>query len=100
MFSGTFSELSTVLHEAALIVNSRLLGVLGHAEDTEAGQPITALHLMMGRATVDAPRVCSDGPVSIVVECSFSMTSGTNSGINLGLWFTRVWIGHTNGEAT
>ena len=56
----TFSELSTVLHEAALIVNSRPLGIQGRAEDTEGGQPITALHLMMGRATVDAPRVCSD----------------------------------------
>ena len=44
----TFSELSTVLHEAALIINSRPLGVPGRAEDLEAGQPITPLHLMLG----------------------------------------------------
>ena len=67
----TFSELSTVLHETALIVNSRLLGVPGRAEDTEAGQPITPLHLMMGRATVDAPRVCSDRPVSPTHQMQF-----------------------------
>ena len=67
----TFSELSTILHEAALIVNSRPLGIPGRAEDTEAGQPITALHLMMGRATVDAPRVCSNRPVSDVHRMQF-----------------------------
>ena len=67
----TFSELSTVLHEAALIVNSRPLGIPGRAEDVEAGPPITALHLMLGRATVDAPRVCSDGPVSVAHRMQF-----------------------------
>ena len=67
----TFSELSIVLHEAALIVNSRPLGVPGRAEDTEAGKPIRPLHLMLGRATVDAPRVCSDRPVSTAHRMQF-----------------------------
>ena len=67
----TFSELSTVLHGAALIVNSRPLGVPGCTEDLEAGQPITPLHLMLGRATVDTPRVCSDRPVSATHRMQF-----------------------------
>ena len=37
----------------------------------EAGQPITPLHLMLGRATVDVLWVCSDGPVSATHRMQF-----------------------------
>ena len=53
----SFNELNTVLCEAALIVNSRPIGITGRGQDVEAGGPITPLHLMLGRATVDTPRV-------------------------------------------
>ncbi len=48
-------ELATVMDEAAQIVNSR--PITRGSEDTQAGGPITPLHLQLGRATVEVPRV-------------------------------------------
>jgi hypothetical protein len=55
----SFNELLTILQEAALVCNSRPLGwaVTGRSEDVEAGGPITPLHLLLGRATIEAPLV-------------------------------------------
>ncbi len=41
--------------EAAQVVNSR--PIAWGSEDTQAGGPITPLHLQLGRATVEVPRV-------------------------------------------
>jgi hypothetical protein len=41
--------------EAAQVVNSR--PIARGSEDTQAGGPITPLHLQLGRATVEVPRV-------------------------------------------
>ena len=59
----SFSELNTVLQEAALIVNSRPCGIAGHTADMEAGGPVTPLHLMLGRFNVDLPQVSAEEPV-------------------------------------
>ena len=50
-----------MLCEVALIDNSRPIGVTGRGQDVEAGGPVTPLHLMLGRATVDARRVVAGG---------------------------------------
>jgi hypothetical protein len=53
----SFNEIATILYEAAIIVNSRPIGIAGRQSDLEAGTPITPLHLMLGRATIDVPEV-------------------------------------------
>jgi len=53
----SFNELATILYESAVVVNSRPIGIKGRSNDLEAGSPITPLHLMLGRATIEAPRV-------------------------------------------
>lgn len=55
----SFNELSTILYETALIVNSRPVGVKARSEEVEAGGPITPLHLLLGRATAEAPKIVS-----------------------------------------
>jgi hypothetical protein len=55
--SCSFNELTTILFEAAVIVNSRPIGIAGRDSDLEAGTPITPLHLMLGRATIEAPQM-------------------------------------------
>ncbi len=51
----TLGELSTVVAEAAQIVNSR--PIAKNTGDPETGGPITPLHLQLGRATVEVPRM-------------------------------------------
>jgi hypothetical protein len=51
----TLGELSTVVAEAAQIVNSR--PIAKNTGDPEAGGPITPLHLQLGRATVEVPKM-------------------------------------------
>jgi hypothetical protein len=48
-------ELSTVVGEAAQVVNSRQIAK--NTGDPETGGPITPLHLQLGRATVEVPRM-------------------------------------------
>jgi len=48
-------ELSTVVAEAAQVVNSR--PIARNTGDPETGGPITPLHLQLGRATVEVPRM-------------------------------------------
>jgi Family of unknown function (DUF5641) len=55
--SCSFNELATILYEAAIIVNSRHIGIAGRESDLEAGTPITPLHLMLGRARIEAPQM-------------------------------------------
>jgi Family of unknown function (DUF5641) len=55
--SCSFNELATILYEAAIIVNSRPIDIAGRESDLEAGTPITPLHLMLGRATIEAPQM-------------------------------------------
>jgi Family of unknown function (DUF5641) len=55
--SCSFNELATILYEAAIIVNSRPIGIAGRESDLEAGTPITPLHLMLGKATIEAPQM-------------------------------------------
>ena len=56
----SFNELNTILDEAALIVNSRPIGItICRRGDLEIGGPITPLHLMLGRSTVEVPEVCN-----------------------------------------
>ncbi len=49
----TLGELSTVVAEAAQVVNSR--PIAKNTGDPETGGPITPLHLQLGRATVGVP---------------------------------------------
>jgi hypothetical protein len=49
--SCSLNEVAKILYEAAIIVNSRPIGIAGQESDLEAGTPITILHLMLGRAT-------------------------------------------------
>ncbi len=51
----SYGELATVMAVAAQIVNSR--PIARGSEDTQAVGPITPLHLQLGRATVEVPRV-------------------------------------------
>jgi hypothetical protein len=51
----SYGELATVMAEAAQVVNSR--PIARGSDDTQAGGPITPLHLQLGRATVEVPRV-------------------------------------------
>jgi hypothetical protein len=53
----SFNEIATVLYEAAIIVNSRPIRIAGRQSDLEAGTLITPLHLMQGRATIEALEV-------------------------------------------
>jgi hypothetical protein len=51
----SYGELATVMAEAAQVVNSH--PIARGSEDTQAGGPNTPLHLQLGRATVEIPRV-------------------------------------------
>ncbi len=51
----SYGELATVMAEAAQVVNSH--PIAPGSEDTQAGGPITPLHLQLGRAMVEVPRV-------------------------------------------
>jgi hypothetical protein len=51
----TLGELSTAVAEAAQVVNSR--PIARNKGDPETGGPITPLHLQLGRATVEVPRM-------------------------------------------
>ncbi len=51
----TLGELSTVVAEAAQIVNSR--PIAKNTGDPETGGPITPQHLQLGRATVEVPKM-------------------------------------------
>jgi hypothetical protein len=51
----SYGELATVMAEAAQVVNSR--PIARGSEGAQAGGPITPLHLQLGRATVEVPRV-------------------------------------------
>ncbi len=51
----TLGELSTVVAEAAQTVNSR--PIAKKTGDPETGGPITPLHLQLGRATVEVPKM-------------------------------------------
>jgi hypothetical protein len=51
----TLGELSTVVAEAAQTVNSR--PIAKNTGDPETAGPITPLHLQLGRATVEVPRM-------------------------------------------
>jgi hypothetical protein len=51
----SLGELYTILAEAALMVNSR--PIARSSNDPDSGGPITPLHLQLGRATLEAPRV-------------------------------------------
>jgi len=53
----SFNELETILYESAVVVNSRPIGIKGRSNDLESSSPITPLHLMLGRATIEAPQV-------------------------------------------
>jgi hypothetical protein len=55
--SCSFNELTTILFKAAIIVNSRPIRIAGRESDLEARTPITPLHLMLGRATIEAPQM-------------------------------------------
>ena len=52
----TKGELDTVLSGIAVIINSRPLGKFA-GDDVLAGGPITPLHLLSGRASINTPRV-------------------------------------------
>jgi hypothetical protein len=52
--SCSFNKIAAALYEAAIIVNSRVIGIAGRESDLT---PITPLHLMLGRATIEAPQV-------------------------------------------
>ncbi len=51
----TLGELGTVVAEAAQVVNSR--PIARNTGDPETGGPITPLHLQLGRATVEVPKM-------------------------------------------
>ncbi len=54
----SFNELSTILDEATLIVNYRPMGIKTCRKgDLKIGGPITPLHLMLSRSTVEVPDV-------------------------------------------
>ncbi len=54
----TLGELSTVMAEAAQMVNSR--PIARNSGDPESGRPIMPLHLRLGRASVEIPRMKFD----------------------------------------
>ena len=51
----SFSQLQTVFYEVANIINSRPIGIIS-GSDPEQPSPVTPNHLILGRATVDAPQ--------------------------------------------
>ena len=54
----SYSYEDTVLVEVATIVNSRPIGIKGRTENVqEELHPITPLHLMLGRGSVDPPQM-------------------------------------------
>ncbi len=54
----TLGELNTVVAEATQLVNSR--AIARNTGDPETGGPITPLHLLLGRASVEVPRMKFD----------------------------------------
>jgi hypothetical protein len=51
----SYGELSTIVAEAAQMVNSR--PIARNSDDPSSGGPITPLHLQLGRATIEVPQV-------------------------------------------
>ncbi len=65
----SYGELTTVLAEAAQMVNTRPLGAL--TDEPEAGNPLTPLHLLLGRATIEVPRVQHEEKAGLVKRMKF-----------------------------
>ena len=61
-------ELNTVVAEAAQMVNSR--PIARNTGDPETGGPITPLHLQLGRATVEVPRMRFEEAPRLTQGCS------------------------------
>jgi len=59
------------LQEVAVMVNSRPIGIRGRHADLEAGGAITPLHLLLGHATLAAPRETVSGPVKLTPRLTF-----------------------------
>jgi len=66
----TKGELDVIMSDVAVIVNSRPLMVKA-GTDPWSGGPITPLHLLGGRATIDVPRVEFDGKAGLTKRLRF-----------------------------
>ena len=66
----TFGEFSTLFTDIMFIVNSRPL-MITPGEDPLSGHPITPLHLMLGRATIQIPDIKLDSKASLTKRCAF-----------------------------
>ena len=66
----TKGEMDTVLTSVATIINSRPLGKKA-GEDVLTGGPITPLHLLTGRATIDVPEVRVQEDAGLVRRTKF-----------------------------
>lgn len=67
----TFGEMTTFFSEVMQIVNSRPLTRTVGADIFSGGGPITPLHLMGGRASINVPLVSLDGKASITKRLRF-----------------------------
>jgi hypothetical protein len=95
--SCSFNELTTILFEAVIIVNSRPIGIAGRESDLEAGTPITPLHLMLGRATIEAPQMDFNTDFNLTRRLQFVDEVKKNFGISGVPLYFKAWIGPTSG---
>jgi hypothetical protein len=65
----SYGELATILAEAAQMVNSRPIEVL--TEDPYSGTPLTPLHLLIGRSSIEVPHVRFDENASVPKRLQF-----------------------------
>ncbi len=65
----TMGELGTIVAEAAQMVNSR--PIARNTGDPESGGPITPLHLLLGRASVEVPQVRFDEMPKLTQQLQF-----------------------------
>jgi hypothetical protein len=63
---STMGELGTIVAEAAQMVNSR--PIARSTGDPESGGPITPLHLLLGRASVEVPQVHAEAHAEAAVR--------------------------------
>jgi hypothetical protein len=64
----------------------------------EAGTPITLLHLMLGRATIEAPQMDFHNAYDLTRRLQFVDEVKKEFGTNGEPSYSKGWIGPTNGD--
>ena len=92
----TKGELDTVFSDVMFIVNSRPL-LITAGSDPLSGGPITPLHLIGGRSTIQIPTMHFDEKPSLTKRAKFLEETSQEFGSKWYVHVFQIWYLHTSG---